>query len=319
VKIWDVADIPRSPILGEVKALAVSPDGRHLAVAAAERNNSAFQAVLLDATSGDEVHRFPRMPLAQELVFDPTGKWLIAASFEGDVCVWDVCSRREVSRLRVQSKLRSMAVDPEGRRLATVAMDSTLRVWDLTSGQQLLRCITRYVPRGVAFDATGKRLFVGIGGYDRNFPEPGFLQVFDATTGQELTPSPAPTESVGGLALSPDGRLLALGRYDGTVTVHDAKSGQLLHTLRGHSGSITGLVFSPESDRLVSAGLDHTLTFWDLRSGNAILTMNGLFRSAPQIAIDPRGRWLFAATYREGIQKFPIAASPAESSWRMKR
>jgi WD40 repeat protein len=61
-----------------------------------------------------------------------------------------------------------------------------------------------------------------------------------------------------GVALSPDGRLLAAsGDY---VMVWDVTTGQELHTLRGHTGLIRSLAFSPDRRRLASGSLDGSAT-----------------------------------------------------------
>ena len=47
------------------------------------------------------------------------------------------------------------------------------------------------------------------------------------------------------LAASPDERLLALGREDGTIVVWDMPAGRVLQTLSGHGLAVFGLAFVP--------------------------------------------------------------------------
>ena len=54
------------------------------------------------------------------------------------------------------------------------------------------------------------------------------------------------------VALSPDGRTLASGDYDGTIRVWDAKTGERKLTLREHTEGVTSLSLSPDGHTLAS-------------------------------------------------------------------
>src|SRR5207245_2934608 len=73
------------------------------------------------------------------------------------------------------------------------------------------------------------------------------------------------------LAVSGDGRTLAVGQSDGNATVYGSASGQVRRILRGHRESIPSLAFTSGA-RLVTASLDHTALVWDVslkRGGDA--------------------------------------------------
>jgi hypothetical protein len=62
------------------------------------------------------------------------------------------------------------------------------------------------------------------------------------------------------LALSADGRLVAAGSTDGSVTLWDFGSGKELARSDDHGLGVTYLAFSPDSQRLVSASVPSALT-----------------------------------------------------------
>lgn len=61
---------------------------------------------------------------------------------------------------------------------------------------------------------------------------------------------------------SPDGKLLATGMANGTVTILDADSGQQLLSHRPHDGEVGSIAFSP-SGTLATAGWDGAVRLWE--------------------------------------------------------
>ncbi len=73
--------------------------------------------------------------------------------------------------------------------------------------------------------------------------------------------------------LSPCGRMLAVGTYDGFVSVFDVDSARLIWRRQSHYGWIRNVVFVPCSDSIASAGDDHAIRFWNARTGEHLRTL----------------------------------------------
>jgi WD40 repeat protein len=72
------------------------------------------------------------------------------------------------------------------------------------------------------------------------------------------------------LAVSPDGKLLAVGIVDEPfvrygVRVYDWKARKVLHTFTGHAAPVTVLRFTPDGTLLASGSQDTSVLVWDLR------------------------------------------------------
>lgn len=108
--------------------------------------------------------------------------------------------------------------------------------------------------RSLAFDRSGDRLASG-----------GFRQVKiwqrPRTRLEREVALPEPARS---MAVSPDGRWLALGFSSGGIDLHDLSANQPGKTLGKHEGAVSALVFSSDSSRLYSGGADHTIRAWDV-------------------------------------------------------
>jgi WD40 repeat protein len=81
-----------------------------------------------------------------------------------------------------------------------------------------------------------------------------------------------PNDKSQGVAFSPDGKLLAGGGYDSTVTIWNIDSGQVVRTLQ-ESGRIEGVCFSCNG-RFVGAGnREGMLRLWNADTGEEVLNM----------------------------------------------
>ncbi len=93
-------------------------------------------------------------------------------------------------------------------------------------------------------------------------------------------------------AISPDGRYILLGSYEGGIHLRDAPSGRLIHSFQGAAAPIRAVAFSADSKKIIAASSakDGTATIWDipkkekiasliaLDGGNWVVTSpNGLF------------------------------------------
>jgi RNA polymerase sigma factor (sigma-70 family) len=155
-------------------------------------------------------------------------------------------------------------------------------VWDARTGKLLHRLAKpdpRYPP--AAFSPDGRALYLG--GHSQDFPATGqrrsdALTAWNPITGTLIRhfPEADGTVRVGGrdmgrwinaLAVSPDGRLLAVSQDVSAslaVVLYETVSGRVLKQLSGHAERLTDIVFSPDGRRLVSVSRDQTGLVWDV-------------------------------------------------------
>ncbi|MBW2708813.1 MAG: WD40 repeat domain-containing protein [Deltaproteobacteria bacterium] len=98
------------------------------------------------------------------------------------------------------------------------------------------------------------------------------------------------------LAFSPDSRFLASGSADKTVRVWDVSRKRAVHTLKGHKNYIYALAWFPDGKRLISGSFDHTLMIWDPKTGRRIKTLTGHGDDVVSVAVSPDGRHIVSGS-----------------------
>jgi WD40 repeat protein/serine/threonine protein kinase len=106
---------------------------------------------------------------------------------------------------------------------------------------------------------------------------------------------------VWGVALSPDGKLVASASTVSAKTVGEIKiweraTGQVQHTLLGHVGLVLGVAFSPDGKRLASAGSDRTVKVWDVATGRELHALRGHAEEIKCVAFSPDGKLLVSGS-----------------------
>ncbi|MFI6520565.1 WD40 repeat domain-containing serine/threonine protein kinase [Spirillospora sp. NPDC050679] len=200
-----------------LNSLAYSPDGRTIAGA----NPGAH---LFDAATGRKLAGFDLGNSGVSAVaFSPDGR-TVAVGVDGyynkppgsTVQLFDARTLRKRGQLVGHRKgVTGVAFSPDGKRLASSATDMTLRIWDPAS-RRLLRTIKtgEASAKDVRFNRDGSAVMAACA--DRT------VRVWNAATGALTATLVGHPQSVGRLALTPDGRTLAAvggTKSNGTVTL----------------------------------------------------------------------------------------------------
>ena len=194
-----------------VFALAFSPDGSRLASSSYDR-----VAKLWDVATGKELRTFQEHngPV-YSVVFTPDGMRLVSASGDGTVKVWDTTTGdRQYTLSEATGQLYALDVHPSGKDIAAAGEDGTIRVWSLTgAGGDLRVSVSAHSGPVVrlAYSPDGRHLVSA--GADRT------VKVWSAESLVEIGSRGLGPDSILSLAVSLDGRRMAFGSYDGSITV----------------------------------------------------------------------------------------------------
>ncbi len=296
-----------------VTLLTLTPDGRHLVSASADRTLRVWSL-----EDRELLHTLPETPYrlvatpdgervisisnggelrgweldSGELLYtvDPEGtgtiRWHLAtdgtravgAGEDGGLTYWDLAGGGQISALRGHTAaVTAFALAGDGRTGVSASLDRTLRVWDLQAGAELRRLrVTKAPVRVIALPADGGRAVTA--------SEDGRVRVWDLATGRRVRTLPAAEEGVPE-SLMIDGERV-LGKDRQTVTAWDLE-GELLFSLE--VGWSDRIVTSPDGHRAV--GVEGSeVSVWGLTHGEELQSFTAGADDVHALALSVDGR-----------------------------
>ncbi len=260
------------------------------------------------------------------VAFSPDGQ-TVAACGDRFVHLFDLKTGTRLQRLEGHTKaVLSVAFSPDGKLLASSSKEKAIRLWSLPTGTpgKVLRLDERrfqweQISR-VVFLPDGKTL-VSCSLHAGNQNQ---FQLWDVEKRWWTYRVRIITRQPLDLAVSPDGKLIAVGEKPGIVALWEVVPSGLrtrfpedrtrphVRKFRMHHDNeqaVSSVAFSPDSRRLLSSGWDNTARVWDVNTGRLLLKLNGPQNAkAVQAALFlPDGSEIVSVTRDETIQIWDAA------------
>ncbi len=299
IRLWDVTSSTKIICIenmgGIVRSVAFSPDGRLLT------SGSQDSSVRLwDVASGMETACLTgHEHTVWFAIFSPQGHFLASGSTDCTVRLWDVSSGMEIFCLEGhRNTVWSVAFSPDSRCLASVSKDGTLSLWD-TSDLVRPKIPARPAEHSLTQWLTRQALSLG-----RYFPDTlqkesdDWIPHLEGEDGKGCLGILRPEEPdvghdyAGGVALSPDSRLLYLGTADGRVQAYALDTGMLIWSSHKHCRGLQGLALSPDGRLLVSGSLETAVRLSNAVSGAETASLRGHEGWIRSVSFSPDGRLL---------------------------
>ncbi|MHB1553401.1 MAG: nSTAND1 domain-containing NTPase [Acidimicrobiales bacterium] len=246
-------------------AIAISPDGRLLAVGGTGRTVDLWN--IADPSRPVRLATLGHLGgTIYSLAFTSRGARLAAGDSGGSVHQWalDASGRPVAQRvLSVQGgdAVKAVAYSPHGTWLAAAGQNGTLDLWRTGDPAPLVAPGTGGADfESIAFEPAGTTFAVGIGNDDTietwRLRSNGQLQLAHG-------PIAAASSEVTSTVYSPNGSILAEAAADGTLHIYDAQTMALLASF-GDPDPITSLAFAAGGRSLVSADSGGVTRIWQM-------------------------------------------------------
>jgi len=294
---------------GKIAAMALSPDGRWLAVAGWTPDNDIR---LYDFASGQlkallKGHR----DVVFGLAFSPDGKKLISGSglAEFSAIIWDVEMQTLLHRLQGhRDHIFAVGFTPDGTRAVTGSFDRTLRLWNAADGA-LIKEMTGHSDKVRSLAVSPRDGSIASGDWS------GEIRLWDGKTGSFKKVLAHQDGEVGSLLFSPDGRLLlstcGYAACNGPQRIYDAASGRELTAYTKQDSTVLASAFSPAGSLVATGGGDDNkeIHVWDPKTGETKAVLKGTGRSDWAVGFSEDGRsiaWGNTFEYRDNKSRGPL-------------
>ena len=288
--------------------LALSPDGRMLAVVSPPRGYSFGSLRLYDL----------RTHAAGPGVADFLGGSQPVYSGDGSLLVYPAFSRltglpylavRDAHTLALRAALEfgrsqsegfplSVLIAPDGRTVYCACSIPNasgnpgvlyLESWSLPSGRRLASMRVGYgFPLASGLLDGGARLMIVWAGSVTTFDTRSLRRLRTVPITRPATPGPA--------AISPDGRMLVIGSQTGRVSFIDLSSGIARAGRGGHGALVSNVVYSPNGRTVTTTGNDGKVIVWDPETATPVEVLNGPVAQAGGAALSADGQTLYTSS-----------------------
>jgi WD40 repeat protein/serine/threonine protein kinase len=346
LKLWDSASgrclenlAPEG--LPAISSLAVSPDGRLVAVGLGELG---FPIQLRQMPSGRLVGELscPKdWAWPDDMAFSPDGRRLVDGRNRGRLVLWDVDSRKLIRSIEAHPQLTlAVAFHPGGKLVASAAKDGLIHLWDSETGGRV-RTLTGH--EGAVFDLAfapdGRHL--ASGGWDQTVriwdidsgrlslaipSQAGFVThlaftsdgdrlasssgtsvtIWHVATGRELLTVRGQNQTGAGLDVAADGSCFLASAADGTVRLWDAveTAPRVLRTVEW----VNQVAFSPDRSKVVAADAGGVVEVWDAATGRPIHILRGHDEAVRSASFTPDGVWIVSTSWDGSVAVWDAAS-----------
>lgn len=251
---------------------------------------------LLQFPSGTVVSSGDSLLSDSQVTFDPDGVQLLTSRYDNTVQFWssdgkDVIKEFEWDRSDsddgIQRAIEAIAVSPDGQTMALeMRYTGKVELRKMSDGS-----LIKNLQTGTKFGYSGTLIFTPDGKY-LVASLSDTIRLFNLDDGIIL----GSFRGGLGVALHPDGSILAGGGEGKTITVWKIPGGEVLYTLKDQPDVVRAVTFSPNGEYLIAGIDDGTIEVFLAQDGELLKSWKGHTEGVRDVLFTPDGRYVISAS-----------------------
>lgn len=235
--------------------------------------------------------------------FNPNCKdCVLSSSEDGTIRVWDLVNNSQIGNPLTghNGSVNDAIFDTTGNIIISCGFDKTIRIWDYRSNKQICEPLTGH-EKWIGNISVHRNLLVSASHIEKT------IRLWDLATHKEIPPSISFNSGINDVAISHDGRKIAVALADCSISILDIENHEPIgNNLIGHTHFVNTLRFTPDDKQVISGSWDSTIRIWDCpntsREKNGISkTLFNLNRIIYRLSFDKYGSRLMTSDFEGEI------------------
>lgn len=269
---------------GTVTALAFTRDGQRIV----SIGYDDFRLCLWDPATGQLVDEVKGDDRPNDLALVPDGSAAYVVDTDGRVTAWPIAwdgfgESRPLAGLAGETP--RIAIDASGRRAVTTSWTEPAKLWDLEKQTFVGALPNSDKMRGVAFSPVAS--VVAAGNHGDYFAVWNIEEPSKPSHKTYRVPKVSAQSDVFTIAFSPDGRRLATGHLDSSISIWDMEKRRQLHNWYVTDASTWDVTFSPCGTVLATAHQNGDVFLWEVETQRRLFMLAAHKGAASSVAFNP--------------------------------
>ncbi|MCL1464728.1 caspase family protein [Argonema galeatum] len=208
-----------------------------------------------------------------DVIFAPNGKIIAASDYKNKVVkFWQINGLPMSQVIKEKQKIWSIIFSHDGQTIASAGVGGKINFWDV-NGKHKGELKTKGEIYKIRFGSDSQTI-VSTNIYDKTvniWQLRNYNNYYSYNNYKPLSSFNNHRDAVYGLAISPNGELIASSSWDGEIKVWRINSKEIVHTFR-HDTPVFSVDFSSNGEFLASGSRGGKVKVWNLKTGQLIKT-----------------------------------------------